>query len=1314
MTGRFLPRSLWYRHERERRSVDQSYLSSEPRSLVVLGEAGMGKSTLLSQLRGLDGYLVCTARALINAPDAGSRFADALTLVVDALDEVPSQHQGDAVDLVVRKLGELGYPRFILSCRVADWRSATALQGFSELYETPPIELHLEPLNRDDAIEFLSDSLEGERAREVVDYLEAHGLAGLWNNPQTLELVEQVALQGQLPVSKGGLFEEATKILGREHREEKANTKLAALPHDEVLDVAGAAFAVLILTGKEAISRRVNLGPEDIGLVQIAQLTTSDKIEAILDSRLFAAIENDRFTYTHRAIGEFLGARWLAFHCVSDRKRRRLIELFNGQALVPASLRGIHAWLSWHSSALAGQVIETDPLGIVQYGDARQLKFIQARALLRALSTVAKDNPWFLGWERFRVPGLARPELLPEITELIISRETPHRLKLLLFESLHGSSLIQQMAPTLKSILMDQSQVFAARSDAGELLIEADIPMNWTSTIEELRTQAGEDGVRLALELMGSVGYDQFNDQLLLDVILAQLDRVERTVGVFLSLERKLAPERIDAVLDGLSAAARTIVEKDDWEQAYAITDLAFGLLSRRLAHGPVSAIEFWNWIEPFDSNRSLRDESRKVVAEFLSRNLEFKRSVQRLVLLEEPGEDNIWQRSWSLVRRSPALAIEESDVLVLLDALEPGDMKWRELVLLVHHDGDRGSVIRDAAARFTVDDAESVTWLDSLSTPQVPDWQLKEEERQKKREAKRAEDWAKHRANYLERIEEMRTGQYGTVVQPAKAYLKMFTDVGDEAIDGPGRIEEWLGVELREASLEGFEAFLNATPVRPSASQLADSYAEGRGWDAAAIIVAALAERVRTGRGFDDLPSERLMAGLFELWQTRIDDHAGIAELDQQLADALRERDCWEEAQRLYFEPQFASKQAHISGLHELLNDKRDSELSLRLSIEWLIRYPEMPNSLEVQLLDHLVSISEGRSALQGLARDRRKHASSDDERRRNWTAIGIIVDFEHTSADLDAKGTVEKELFPHIRSRVSDRYSNSLPIDLNVQQLIWLIQRFRRQYPVAQRPSGVTRGDDNPWDASEFISGLISRLGDQVSSDAIEALTSLRDEEADGYTNMLRAVAAEQRRKKVELEWTSPDLNTVVSVVQDSAPTTPAQLQMILLEELKQVQAQLRGSDVDWYKDFFEGGRPRVEDDCRDTLLKMLRPLPFEIQALPEGHLADDKRCDIICLLGDVMVPVEVKGQWHNKLWTAADQQLDRLYVNDWRADRGIYLVFWFGTESSKPVRKPPAGISPPTSAEELRTNLTNFTSTTREGRVEVVVLDLERPSQ
>ena len=68
----------------------------------------------------------------------------------------------------------------------------------------------------------------------------------------------------------------------------------------------------------------------------------------------------------------------------------------------------------------------------------------------------------------------------------------------------------------------------------------------------------------------------------------------------------------------------------------------------------------------------------------------------------------------------------------------------------------------------------------------------------------------------------------------------------------------------VAEAAHQGFEAFLLRRPVRPSATQIAVSIANNRRWDASDVIVAALAERVRTrAEPFADRSSERLMAGM-------------------------------------------------------------------------------------------------------------------------------------------------------------------------------------------------------------------------------------------------------------------------------------------------------------------------------------------------------------------------------------------------------------------------------------------------------------------
>ena len=106
-----LPRQLWYEIDGRTETLEQGALLLRPELLVVLGEPGMGKSELLRWLGREPGCAFCTARQLINIrPDPRRLLGNAQALVIDALDEVSVCGQGDAVDLVLQKLGDLGYP----------------------------------------------------------------------------------------------------------------------------------------------------------------------------------------------------------------------------------------------------------------------------------------------------------------------------------------------------------------------------------------------------------------------------------------------------------------------------------------------------------------------------------------------------------------------------------------------------------------------------------------------------------------------------------------------------------------------------------------------------------------------------------------------------------------------------------------------------------------------------------------------------------------------------------------------------------------------------------------------------------------------------------------------------------------------------------------------------------------------------------------------------------------------------------------------------------------------------------------------------
>jgi hypothetical protein len=600
------------------------------------------------------------------------------------------------------------------------------------------------------------------------------------------------------------------------------------------------------------------------------------------------------------------------------------------------------------------------------------------------------------------------------------------------------------------------------------------------------------------------------------------------------------------------------------------------------------------------------------------------------------------------------------------------------------------------------------LAWIESLAERQMPEWELKQEEKARQRKAKQAVKFAEHRRDFLAKIDRVRSGEYGLILAPAQAYLKRFHDIGD-GVPAHERVLEWLGEEVDRAAREGFEAFLQTRPVRPSAKAIAQSYAESRRWPAGDIIVAALAERVRTREDpFEGVTSERLAAGLFECWHTMIGDDAGLKELAPKIEAELKRRGRWEQVVRIYIEPQLRRRLQHVDHLWALMRDD-DGALGAELAEDWLTRYPDLSSEAEVEMIDRLLR-SNRRDALRKLAADRRGREISD-ERRRNWQAVELIVDFAVARERLG--GAIDPELLWHLRARAGDRRSSDgSGASLSVDQIAWMIATFREQWREVRRPDSVTTGDVNPWDASEYIRSLINRLGNDVSNEAVAALIDLRDAPEDDYTWALRMVSAEQRQKRADEGYSPPTLDNIKAILEGGPPANVTDLRAIVVDELGELDRRLRGSSEDEVDLFWtDTGAPRPENACRDRVVALLRGhlAPLSIYPANEADMARGKRADIVFQHGSLLLPVEAKRQQHPDLWTAIDDQLETLYTGHWQAEgQGVFLVFWFGSGYLVAVR--PDRGSKPTTAAELQDALDQHPAV-QAGRVEVVVLDMSR---
>lgn len=1306
-----IKRNFWYKEKDEYFQVIQDDLPTINKSLVVLGEAGMGKSCLLEWLGSLDNFAYCTARQLLYRHKPNSLLNNKKVLVIDALDELSSSKDGEGIDLVLQKLGELDYPQFVLSCRVADWRSATGIVAIKEQYNIEPLELHLNPFSQSDMHDFLSEKIGNEQALNVVNHFVNLGLEGLLGNPQTLNLISEVARSTQLPETLTQLFDQAVNLLRIEHSEQRKERQLSK---ETELEVAGAAFGSLILSANEAITRKPlhKVDDGELPISEIKSLTNGQYIENVIGSRLFKANGIERFTYLHRRIGEFLGAKWLIKQADTSRKRKRLLSFFHAYELVPANLRGMHAWLITDHN-LAFEIIKSDPIGILEYGDVDNLSVEQAKILLSSIENLAENNPRFYKRNSYQIRAFTTPVILSQIKDTLLNYEISFTFRIFLIESIQSFQLPAYFIEVLKKLVLETQVEYAIRKVAGEILAIQKKIIDWEDIYLSLSKFNDESSFRLALELLNDIGYNIIDSKLIATLAFLYLKTEETVSGPLWFIEIDLPDDQIESFLDAFVKHLKSEENKFQHDERYEIKNLLSHLILRVLNFKEILIEKLWGWLEEFDYSYGYNNEKIKELEKFFRSNDLLRQKIQSFVLLELTNEKLIWQRSRNLSQASLGLIPNENDVILLLENIfltNPRDERWKDIVQLVQHDGEIGQKVRNVALLFTRGNTQDKIWLEQISIRKLDDWAIKEDLRTQKQEKKKQEQQAEQQKFYHQNSELLRNGNYEVILAPAKAYLKMFSDIDSKPATHQC-IAAWLGDEISNTCMEGFENFLINSAPKVKAENILEIRKEGRVYNECFILIVALAERVRKNIGLSDLPNERLLAGYFTLMNHRYDQVVKIPEVFEEIENELLRRGCLEEALQLFYEPLFQSRFADIDGLYNIMNGEKYKSFNVELAKRWMKQFPLIALKPESELIDSLLYAGQFDFLKEFLSQ---RTKLEDIEQKKNWIGIGLIIDFEETIKQFQ-KELSDRDFIWTIGDRLNGRYrENKANLQLSVNFLEWIMNTFRSEYPDVGHPRGVYSGDRQPWDAADFLKGIVAQIAKNPSDEASRALERLKNSEQDSYTDLIKTLQYEQKQIRVENLYKPPTIDQIKAISEDLPPQSISDLQAFILEELAIVQAKIRSDDAESWRGFYDdNAKPYIEERCRDHLIGLLRQGSNEVVYEVEVHEANDKEADIGCTVGQLRLPIEVKGQWHRDLWVGADNQLHKLYAQDWRAEgRGIYLVLWFGLRTdNKKLKSRGRGKLNPTTADQLKEMLIESSQAAKTGQIEIIVIDIAR---
>ena len=343
------------------------------------------------------------------------------------------------------------------------------------------------------------------------------------------------------------------------------------------------------------------------------------------------------------------------------------------------------------------------------------------------------------------------------------------------------------------------------------------------------------------------------------------------------------------------------------------------------------------------------------------------------------------------------------------------------------------------------------------------------------------------------------------------------------------------------------------------------------------------------------------------------------------------------------------------------------------------------------------------------------RIESARDLETRLLWLSAAFVADFDHYRDALLLAAANHPDFIWFIRDRFGREFEEEFS-RFSISQLAFVVEAFGVHWENVARIPGPVRGQHHPWDASRFIDHTISAIASRPSPEATEALQRFVDGPARSYADTARHALAQQRKTRCDSEYDAPSVGELRSVMHGGIPESIDGMRAYLQDRLESLQEKMQGSNTNRWQVYWVDKGPQHENFCRDRLVEHLSgTMSPAIQIEPEARMPEDGRADFVLSHGEVRLPIEIKGQWHDEVWDAASEQLDAYYAREWRAKgRGVYLVLWFGNVGGKQLPGHPDGFARSETPQALRQMLIDRVPEDRRSRIDVFVMDVTRPAR
>ena len=1345
----------------DRQEACLDYWLKQGKSIVILGEPGMGKTFVLRQiLEKSDEPIWAPPSSLTRNPDRFRPKTSNQYLVIDGVDELAALEDTDVLHSVLKALAKIDYPKFILSCRSAEWKHASSSLEIENDYGEPPEVLTLQGITREQAIDYLSKSPLNLDAKAILEHLDNVNLPEIYKNPLYLRLVSEVLgkKDSDSVTSKYDFFERVCKILLSEQNPSLLRTSsLGRLAKDSAFNAAGAICASLLITGRTFVTSNHPIDKRDGSLTldvsEIEGLPKAEQARLVVASAFFRVADDNAGCLVpyHRTLAEFLGAHWIA-NSLGTREltRNRFLQSIMVEAMFPSSLRGLCGWLALDES-FTDKIIANDPYGILIYSDLQRLPSHKICKLINELVVLSHKSPSFRSedWSENVPMGLVRRETAQTIENVIVDENISTQLKQLLVEAIKTSDLVSVFENSLTRVLCRRNESYRVRLHVLEILLDVSKNIEfWTKVIRRLRKHNCSDSTEFCIFILDDVGVENFPLPLVSECVLADTGFIRdrdrsgmlRTSSV-LRLANHFDVADSSNFLDLVSSGIRRfLASKDNNDRYYpsweCVSSFCYPIVARLYSANSLEFCKLVFWTTTISPFGFLDNSWRSGIDSILTEDERFRRGVQSY-LINNPGKlKHLELFLFRFGEISDSLNLTLDDIYFHIEQLcERPKLSKKELSIWTGllksriyslNEIDQIETLSQSLLEQYEDSSKILTEQRKRSLASDLRWTDRNTEKFDETNARMTKRRSARKKLIHDNIEAFENGDIREVLSCAKDYLGI-NRYESYYVSPRERVTQEIGTDLIDSALKGFRSILYKGDL-PTSTQVADSYSRARSSPYVYPVLATLTEYLNESSTFEGLSDEILLVGFYTLRHEPLIDQSIQGKLYRPLEKEVFRRFKEDVIYRRWIEPLIKNDSFDYSDFVSLTNHYRNPAVVLPMVMDWLQSYDTISKNDTKKLVSDLL-FPKRHFAL--LDKERLLEIASDRTGSDNsdlvlfWVSVMFCLDFNFFLNNVPSTLKTHEGLIWCIRDTSTKQlYTDedclqTVYLDLSAEQLHWIISNFRRKWNYIEFWPGPLVGDNNPRDASEYLQSCIKRLGAMVGELARERLNILVKEEADGYMAHLMTAQSNQKRARIQHKFRPLSLKSLKILLEDREPRSPKDLQTMFLASLDELQRRLKGDQVNTVERFYtDSGIPRAETECRDLLISLLNK-PYGLRLIPEFATPHNTRADIGVIFRELTVPVEVKPQWNRNLWNGLNAQLVRHYTEEFSSyGYGVYLVLWFGRKTCKGryLKHPPSNQffpafeQGPTTPNELSFMLTNLIPEGSKDEIRVYVLDLE----